>query len=342
MKMVNCISGQIGQLQQEYLLQNKSRLSNFCEKLETILKDHRFYGMAIHRNWQAASKKIQTRTSRNIGDLNLEIQMLKGHLEQEIPKMPSASDILGELMQIEDEYGQLQHNWKEKTLSVITDPIELEGVALGSFEVRLYIDRINQLCKSRPYHIIALEPYPAGSSDDVTHPHVSNEILCEGDGSILIRKALEQGRLADFFDMVIRILNTYNPDSPYVHLNEWNGYSCYDCGYTVSRDESYFCEQCQNDFCSECSSYCKICDTTTCLGCLSECPDCHEPVCKDCYGICRDCERRVCNDCLEEQLCYVCIENRKDDEDEETIQTTPEYPTPAVHSDGMGQTRVSA
>lgn len=342
MKMANCILEQVSQLQQEYFLRNKTCLSRFCEKLEHILNDRRLYDTAIQRNWQAASKKIQTRAGRSIGDLNLEIQTLKGHLEQELPKIPSVSDILDELMQIEDEHGQLQYNWKENMLSVITEPIELEGVALGSFEVRLHIDRINQLCKSRPYYIIALEPYPAGSSDDVTHPHVSNEILCEGDGSILIRKALEQGRLADFFDMVIRILNTYNPDSPYVPLNEWHGYPCYDCGYTVNRDESYFCEECQNDFCSECSGYCKICDTTICRGCLSECPDCHEPVCKDCYGVCEDCERRVCSDCLEDQLCHICIENRKDNEDEEAIQTTPECPIPAIQSDGVGQTRISA
>lgn len=342
MKIANCILSQISELQQECLLNNHSHLSSFCEKLENILKNRRLYDMAIQRKWLAASKKIQVQACRNVGDLNYEIQNLKAHLESEVPKTPSVSDVLAELTQIEDEYGQLQYNWEEKTVSVITDPIELEGVMLGSFEIRLYYERISQLCKIRPYHIIALDPRPAASSEDVTHPHVSCEILCEGDGSILIRKALEQGRLADFFDMVIRILNTYNPGSPYVPLNEWHGYPCYDCGYTVDRDESYYCEQCSNDYCSECSSYCKICEATTCLGCLSECSDCHEPVCKDCYGICLDCERRVCNDCLEDQLCYECIENRKDHEDEETIQTTTEHPVAAIQPNSMGQARVSA
>lgn len=340
-RIANCILHQLGQLHQEYLIRNQSRLGSFCEKLENIQKDRHFYSIALQHHWRTASDRIQTRTIRNISDLNSDIQTLKEHLDQKIPKIPSASDIVAELIQLEDEYGQLQYNPEEKTLSVNTDSIELEEVCLGSFEIRLHLNMLHRLDKGSPYYIIALEPNPAAASNDITHPHVSNEILCEGDGTILIRKALEQGRLADFFSLVVGILNTYNSSSPYVALDEWQGSPCYDCGYIVNREESYFCEHCQNDYCSQCSSYCKICETTTCFGCLTECPDCNDPVCKDCYGTCRDCEREVCQDCLEEGLCYVCIENRKDNENEETIQI-PKNPVPAVQPDGMGKTRVSA
>ena len=318
MKMANLVLSQISELGRETLLQNEFRLKTFCEKLERILKDAHLYESAVQRNWQAAAKKVQTRTCRNIGDLNYEIQTLKSTLDQKAGELPMVSDVLAEFMQLEDEYGQLRYNWKEKTLSVTTDPIVLDDVALGSFEIKLFLDRISRLGKDSPYRIIALEPNPAGSNDEVTHPHVSNELLCEGDGHLLIRKALEQGRLCDFFSLVIGILNTYNPDSPYVALSDWDGYSCYDCGYTMSRDDSYFCEQCENDFCSQCSTYCQICDTTVCLGCSYECPACQKPVCKHCVTTCPECEEKLCSDCMaEKEICNQCEQERKENENED-------------------------
>ena len=322
MKMANLVLNQISELNREYLLQNDSRLKTFCEKIERILKDAHLYELAVQRNWQAAAKKVQIRTCRNIGDLNYEIQTLKSHLDQNVGKLPLVSDVLAELMQLEDEYGQLRYNWKEKTLSVITDAIELDDVPLGSFEIKLFLGRISRLGKDSPYRIIALEPNAAGSNDEVTHPHVSNELLCEGDGHLLIRKALEQGRLCDFFSLVIGILNTYNPDSPYVALSDWDGYSCYDCGYTMSRDDSYLCEYCENEFCGQCSTYCQICDRTLCLGCSYECPVCHKPVCNRCVITCPECKEKFCSDCMDEkEICNQCQQERKEENHEQDEQT---------------------
>jgi hypothetical protein len=220
----------------------------------------------------------------------------------------------------------------------MTDPVVLDDVALGSFEIKLFLERISQLGKDAPYRVVALDPNPAGSDSRVTHPHVSDEHLCEGDGHLMIRKALEQGRLCDFFTMVVGILNTYNPDSPYVPLSDWDGYSCYDCGYTMSREDSYYCERCENDFCSQCSSYCQICDTTICLGCAYACPICHNPVCSDCTTTCPECEQVLCNDCMDgREICEQCEEQRKEDEHEET-----EAPDIKIQPDSLGQTRISA
>jgi hypothetical protein len=322
MKMANLIMNQIDSLQQDYHRQNTERLSRFCHKLERVLLDHRQYEMAIEHGWLAVAEKLRHRSSRDIGDLVYDTQTTRDHLNIEGFKKPMIGDIVRELMQIEDEYGCLHYNWKDKTLSVLTDNIVLEEIFLGSFEIRLFFNRIEQLYKDSPYHIIALDPHPAGSNEDVTHPHVSCERLCEGDGGILIRKALEQGRLADFFSIVTNILNTYNPQSPYVGLSEWDGYSCFDCGYTVNRDDSYYCQYCENDFCSECSGYCQICDCTLCLGCAYECPGCQKPVCRGCTVTCPECNEEYCIDCMNEnEICSQCEQERKDDHDEQEEQT---------------------
>ena len=162
--------------------------------------------------------------------------------------------------------------------------------------------------------------------------------------AIHLRRAIEQGRFCDFFTLVVNILKTYNPDSPYVSLDSWEGISCYDCGYMVAGDDCYYCEDCERDYCSSCSTYCQICDTTICMGCSYECPSCNDPVCQSCIAKCRECEETVCKDCLtEEGLCKYCEEQGKENENEEQENETkkPETCT-AVQSDSVGETTVHA
>jgi len=248
------------------------------------------------------------------------------------------------LSQIDQELGEYQFDLKEKTVSVITEPITLDDIPFGSFEIRLFVNQMSKLYSESPYKIIALEPNPAATDNSVTHPHVSSEKLCEGDGVVAIRKAIEQGRICDFFTMVANILQTYNPDSPYVSLDDWGGVCCYDCGYTVSSDECYYCEDCDRDYCSQCSTYCQMCDTTLCLGCAYECPGCNEPVCQSCTAKCKECEEVFCKDCLTEQgICQTCEEQRKEDGDEEQESESKTTETCAsVQSDSMGETIVHA
>jgi len=248
------------------------------------------------------------------------------------------------MLQVEQEYGEIKFDLKARTISVITDPIVLEDISFGTFEIKLFINEIKKLHNESPYNIIALEPNPAGSDDNVTHPHVSHEKLCEGDGFIPIRKAIQQGRLCDFFTIITQILQTYNPDSPYVSLDDWEGMSCYDCGCTVASDDSYYCEDCERDYCSQCSTYCQICDTTICLGCAYECPNCNKPVCRHCTETCTECNEVFCKDCItEDGVCQNCLDKRKEQDNEEQNEETIESkPGVAVQSDSMGETIVHA
>ncbi|MCP4259366.1 MAG: hypothetical protein GY774_17925 [Planctomycetes bacterium] len=165
-----------------------------------------------------------------------------------------------------------------------------------------------ELYGASPYCVVALDPHPAATDEDVTHPHVSDRKLCEGDGAVTIRLALEQSRLFDFFSMIRSILSTYNPDSPYVSLDDWHGEPCYDCGYVMSRDDIYYCSYCDHDFCSECSTYCRCCDEGCCVGCAEQCPYCEDHVCMNCMRECVECNSLYCSSCLEENVCPNCKE----------------------------------
>ena len=67
--------------------------------------------------------------------------------------------------------------------------------------------------------MIALIPIPAAPNEEVTHPHVSAQKLCAGEGQAAIEAALTSGRIADFFMLVDRVLHTYTEGSAFIELN---------------------------------------------------------------------------------------------------------------------------
>jgi len=344
-KLANMLQEAFCKLKKAKLRHLKDKFEQFRYKCSEVAKDSHIFYTAVDKGWFGAAEKIKTRVNRNLCDFSYQLQQFKNLSDSEEIKLPKLVVIFADLNQIEDEFGELKFDLEEKTISVITDSIELDDIALGPFEIKLFVDQMSKLYSSNaPYKVIALEPNPAATDGNVTHPHVSSEQVCEGDGHIAIRVAIEQGRLCDLFTMVANILKTYNPDSPYVALSDWEGICCYDCGYTVADDDCYYCENCEHDYCSSCSSYCQICETTICMGCSYECPACNQPVCSTCTAACSECDEILCKDCInEEGLCNNCQEQREEDEDEELKEktTTPDT-IPAVQPDSLGQTRIPA
>ena len=329
--------------QQRHCILQKKIQEFSCKCSESNRSSHSF-NTATDKGWFMAAEKIISRVGRNLNDFSHHLDQFKNFIVADEIKLPTLGDIVAGILQIKEEYGEVGLDLKARTISVITDPIVLEEIPFGSFEIRLYINEVKKLHVESPYKIIALEPNPAGSDCDVTHPHVSHQKLCEGDGYIPIRKAIEQGRLCDFFTIIVQILQNYNPDSPYVSLDDWEGISCYDCSCTVAGDDCYYCENCERDYCSHCSTYCQICDVTICLGCSFECPDCIKPVCRHCTAVCKECDETFCTDCINEDgLCQTCEDNRKENENEEQNEGSKESNAGAeVQSDSVGEAIVHA
>ena len=324
-RLSNLLLDSLSELKKAKLQQIQTMMDDFNIKCSEATKDSHLFRTVVEKGWLIGAENIRSRIERNLSDFSYHLQRFKELINANETVLPNFSDIFAELLQAEQEFGELSFNLSEKTISVTTESITLEDIPLGPFEIQLSIGQISKLYSDAPYRIIALEPNPAGSNSDVTHPHVSSERLCEGDGHVAIRSAIEQGRFCDFFTMAVNILQTYNPDSPHISLDDWEGASCYDCGCTVSDDDRYYCDYCDKDYCSSCSSCCQKCDTTVCLGCAYECPSCNEPVCRNCTAKCKDCEETFCKDCLDEEgLCESCQEQRKENENEEQEQLSEE------------------
>ena len=219
--------------------------------------------------------------------------------------VPAIGDTIDELRQLNEEFGGWEYAAPNKTLWVTTEAIELHNVYLGPFEIQLKIRWLGESTDAA-CAIVATDANPATGNDNVTHPHVNNERLCAGDASVPIRDALEAGRICDFFMLIRSVLRHYNPESPYVRLEDWTARECCECGYTVTGDAGFHCAACRHQYCDDCWNCCSNCDTSLCPECISSCPSCDEPVCPDCLETCEECKEDCCGSCLEDDLCPKC------------------------------------
>ena len=292
-----------------------------CTNLEQLQSGRKWLEQCAYRNWHGAATRLTSRMENKLRDLPYTVEQALHMISNVRTQPPLLRHIFEELTQLQNEFGRIECNLQERTVSVFTDAIELDGIFLGDFEIRLEIEKLAQLRDSSAFRIVALDPHPAATNDNVTHPHVSEEYLCAGDANTALVQALSTGRVCDAFLLVKSVLETYNPSSPYVRLDEWNGISCYDCGYVTDEENSFYCEACDQSFCDECFSYCRSCDTSLCRGCLSECSVCEEPVCESCMSACSECGESMCVSCLEDGICSSCKEESEADDEKETIES---------------------
>lgn len=277
------------------------------------------------------------------------------------PRVQSPQEILADIAAVEAEFAEVELDLRDATLELTTDPVVLESIDLGRFQIRLHW---SQLPDRGAYEVIALDPNPAGSEETTTHPHVRDDALCEGEGRIPIRRTLQEGRLFDFALLVRSVLTTYNPGSAYVPLSRWHGSSCTDCGYLSSDDESTSCEACGSDLCFDCSTACADCSRSCCSECRDRCSGCDESHCTRCLKSCADCGESYCRSCLSAGLCSNCQEsddsddvdstrtintNEKETDDsdnhtfpKETAPLSDEPPLAPLHPVRVGEAAVSA
>jgi hypothetical protein len=290
----------------------------------------------LHRaakcGWVNAQSIVRDRLERELERFLERLQEVVRQVSssQRRPAPPTAGAVFSELSALSDEFGSATVDLPNRTISVSTEPIVLVEIDLGPFEIRLHWNRIGE---RRPYDVVALDPNPARESGDTTHPHVRGEQLCEGDGRISIERALQAGRLLDFFQIVSRILDTYNSGSAYVSLSGWDGSPCADCGDLLREDDEYVFDRCSDMLCRECLTSCERCDAVCCHTCTNYCRGCEAQLCSRCQRECSGCQRLFCGQCLSETcLCRECQEEHDaescDDDDTSPIEAeAPVAPT---------------
>lgn len=297
------------------------------------------------RGWSRAAGHVERRLASSLESLSYAIRDVTRQCSGAfyLPVRPSLRSLVDDLSAMETEFDEVEFDLREKRLSVVTEPIELDKLALGRFRIVL---RWSQLGENRSYVVEAIDGNEAAGDSSVTHPHVRDDALCEGDGKAAIRAALEEGRLFDFFLLVRQILETYNASSAYVRIEDWVGVRCVDCGSTVDREDSSSCERCESELCSDCVSSCSDCGRSSCSECQRLCHGCENDFCRRCLNDCDACGDAFCGSCLTDGICDNCRETSEEpDEDLEPVaaEATTTAPTEAeVHADGVGKTGLSA
>jgi hypothetical protein len=284
-------------------------LERLTVSLEQLAAQRRRLALVQQKGWYHAQDQVLREIQFLLAGLPPEIARIQHALPT--PRVPlSIANLAREFDQLQEEFGGWEYE-HPAFLSVVTEPITLEEIPLGAFRIRLHLDRLRTSHGSTPYEVLALQPNPAQCNEAVTHPHVRDHELCEGDAAVALQAALAEGRLCDFFLLVRSVLQTYNRDSPFVALSSWHGFACHDCDFVMSEGESNYCEGCDHDFCESCISYCRCCDATRCMNCLETCPHCGHSTCSSCLDACAECGKPCCQDCLEEECCPACAEKKK-------------------------------
>jgi hypothetical protein len=297
---------------------------------QEIVKLARRIEIAAAHDWTLAATSLRTDLARTVDQCRDRLAGLFVELDRDPQPVPSLSALYREILGLYQEFEEVEIDLENNLISVTTEPITLEGYFLGRFQICLDWEKFPN---PSPYYVKALDPHPAASNDGVTHPHVQDERLCEGDGRAAIARALAEGRLGDFFLLVAQILQTYGKGSAYVELDDWEGASCADCGETVGDNNRYECNYCDVTLCEFCALTCHACDGTYCSGCLAACTVCSESFCSACLKVCRNCHQHVCNNCLTNGLCENCHAKLHPPDDHDSAADEPGGEPPDAESD---------
>ena len=304
------------------------RVTTLNSELQRFQKAQALLVRARQKAYDGAVRRLSQRIAIMLRDLGYSLELAQRAVNHQAKPILTLRELVAELDQIESEFGPWEYEPTDHRLSVTTESIELEGIYLGPFRIELMLGDLGNCSHRQPFHCLALEPNSPANADHVTHPHVSDGNLCAGDATTALVTALEVGRLCDFFFIVRQVLNTYNPDSPYVSLDNWDGVLCHDCGGVTDDEYRCYCEACEYDYCDDCSTYCRGCDETRCQSCVTTCDSCEEVFCGRCMDRCAECDNACCVSCLEDQLCPDCHEQKEQDHEEQETETIEQRQTP--------------
>ena len=311
---------------------------------------HRRLELASRHGWQGAAVQLRTDFGYAIRALLRELEQYRDRHaeftaeadEVRLPIQP-VREIYQDLMALQQEFGALRIDFTKQELAFTTDDITFVDVDLGQFEIVLCW---NEIREHGPYRVKALDSNSPPNDSAITHPHIRDDILCEGEGRSAIRRALQQGRLFDFFLLVRQIVENYNPSSAYAVIKDWNGVKCYDCGSTSSDDDVSCCRRCDHELCSDCGSCCESCQCFCCNECSSACSGCHESCCTTCSNECSECGECFCPKCLVDDQCQHCRESEPESHANDTTsrenEAEPVDANPAFQPVCLGEAAVSA
>jgi len=297
-----------------------------------VKKQRKAFQCAQFHAWSCSAASVEETIISRVKQLHESASELLNHTRSRsrLP-IPSLREMYEELVQLEAEFTAATLDLKAGVISVETEPIELEGIYLGPFRINLSLAKLSRNATPAVFDVEALDPNPAASNSETVHPHVQDGQVCTGDASVPITHALQDGRLADAFLAISSVLHTYNPSSPYIALDDWNGTRCGDCDCLVDERETSICDKCGTTVCEDCSGICDQCQNVFCMSCLEELNESDGTyLCSGCRAKCEECERFAVASEMKEGLCPECVEHHQQQENNHEQSINPSEPGAAA------------
>ncbi len=188
--LAGVIHDQLVAMHQRQILGWPDHLNCLAERMRQLLQVCRKLTLCQIHHKQSPISRLQVTAMQQLPDIAYEIEHVQRIQKQRQPALPSLRDLVSDLQQLRDEFDGYQYDRKCQLLSVTTEPIELQNIGLGPFEIQLRLPSLACPGSAEVYTIEALEPNPAASDNEVTHPHISHGRLCEGDAAAPIRMAI--------------------------------------------------------------------------------------------------------------------------------------------------------
>ena len=126
-KIAESIRGYLGVLKKQRYSDVCRLTQNVSSNLEQLQTIRQGLGKCIPLNWDGATAKLMSRLQRILHDLPYSIDETARKIESSQIKMPLLRQLYEDLRQVQEEFGRLEYNAEEETLSVFTEPIELEA-----------------------------------------------------------------------------------------------------------------------------------------------------------------------------------------------------------------------
>ncbi len=281
------------------LSKDNERISELTQHLKELTK---LFTKVIEKQWLASAARLKMRMNCLANDIGYRAEKIEPNVIRIISGLrdyPTQLDLIEDLKAVEKEFGGLHYDQDNDEMVVISEDIIFSDVNLGSFKIRIPINLGSNVT------IVACTPNYPVANEETTHPHVQSDEICLGRGSDQFYDAMQQGRILDAFTILNSILVTYNPDSAYIKIENWNrnpdDYAeCNDCGDEISIEETTSCHKCSSSYCRDCVFECGGCQEYYCSYCSSsKCSICKgKHLCNDCACQCEICQKTFCDKCM--------------------------------------------
>jgi len=215
------------------------------------------------------------------------------------------------------------------------DPLEVAWTLSDVYLESVWIGDLNIVLELEEFRVrVYNESADTERRGGYQHPHVNtNGEVCWNGYDEEARAYHLAGDFLALKDLITNLLQTYNPSSPYITLDDWEngcGDCCADCGERYPEDDLVYIESRSESLCPECRTYCDYCDRYVSYRDFELHPDRGWSMCRWCVeeftARCSRCKRRFLDEDLEwieaedEEdwlLCSACYEeqSRKEEED---------------------------